>query len=94
MNIATKHPTIALTSCDSSQIHAHGHDAATNTLALQFKGKGGPGSVYHYANFTEADYAAFLTAKSKGLHFGANIKSRPDKHPHTKVWDHKTKAAA
>ena len=76
---------IPLTPCDSSQIHAHGHDAATNTLALQFKSKAGPGSIYHYANFTADDYAAFTGAESLGRHFGQFIKPETEKYPWTKL---------
>ena len=40
---------IDLIPVESSQIAAIGHDADTNTLAVQFKAKGGPGSIYHYS---------------------------------------------
>ena len=80
------HPKITLFPCESSQIHAYGHDPATNTLALQFKNKQGPGAVYHYPNFTAEYYAAFVAAPSKGKHFGAHIKGKPE-HPHTRLPD-------
>lgn len=92
MNAVTK-PQFTMTPCESSQIHAHGHCPVTNTLALQFKrtvdGKRVGGSIYHYANFTQADYDAFLKAESLGSHFGAHIKSAKNddgalKHPFTK----------
>lgn len=76
---------IALTPVSSSQLHAIGHDAASNTLAIQFKSKGGPGSVYHYANFTSEDFTAFKESKSIGAHFGQHIKNATEKHPFTKV---------
>lgn len=79
-----KHPDIALTPVESSQLHAIGHDAASNTLAIQFKGKDGGGSIYHYANFTSADYEKFRTADSLGSYFGKNIK-RAEAHPYTRV---------
>lgn len=45
----TEVPHIELTPVESSQIAAIGHNPATNTLAIQFKGKGDkPGSIYHY----------------------------------------------
>lgn len=89
MSQATKEtPQIAMTPCDSSQIHSHGHCPVTNTLALQFKGKDGPGSVYHYANFSKNDYDAFIKAPSKGKHFGAHIKKETVKHPFTKIAPH------
>lgn len=54
---------IPLTEVKSSQLHAIGHDPVGNKLAIQFKGKDGkPGSIYHYDNFTAADFAKFKTA--------------------------------
>lgn len=88
MNTATKpkHPTIKLTPVKSSQIYAAGHDPDTKTLALQFKGKNGPGSVYHYPNMSAEKYADFLKAPSLGKFFAAHIKGHKD-HPHTKLED-------
>ena len=74
-------PKIVMMPCASSQIAAHGHDPATNTLAVS---NGGSGSVYHYANVTKDDCTAFVAAKSKGKHFGAHIKSNTKKHPFQK----------
>lgn len=82
---AKKHPIIALNAVDSSQIHAIGHHPETNTLAIQFKSKGGPGSVYHYQNFTAEHFAEFKNAESIGSHFGKAIKPNADKHPYVKV---------
>lgn len=79
-----KHPQVPLNPVKSSQIHAIGHDQATNTLAIQFKSKTGPGSVYHYPNVTAEQYAEMAKAESIGKHFGAHIKGNP-KHPHTKI---------
>ncbi len=80
---------IELQDVESNQIHSIGHDAATNTLAICFpRRKGGEvsaGSVYHYANFTADDFAAFQAAESKGKHFTAHIKANPDKYPFTKI---------
>lgn len=79
---------IPLNEVESSQINAIGHDAETNTLAIQFKGwKGEVGATYHYANFTAEDFAAFQAAESKGRHFGKHIKLHADKYPYTKVAD-------
>jgi len=72
-------------SVESSQIHSIGHDAETNTLAIRFKSRGGPGSLYHYSNFTVDDYAAFKAAESKGAHFGKHIKNFTEKYPFVKV---------
>lgn len=83
-------PTIKMSPVASSQIHSIGHDLATNTLAIRFKGKNGPGSLYHYPNFTAAQFAAFQAAESKGKHFGTNIRGNA-KHPHSKISDQPTK---
>ncbi|MDE3023269.1 MAG: KTSC domain-containing protein [Pseudomonadota bacterium] len=86
MNTQTfEHPTIAMDAVESSQIAAIGHDSRTNTLAIRFKSKSGTGSLYHYANFTAADFTAFKGAESIGSHFYKFIKSFPDRHPYTKV---------
>lgn len=80
---------IELTDVESSQISAIGHDPETNTLAIRFyRGYGRdqrPGSLYHYANFTADDFAAFKDAESLGRHFGQNIKPFAEKFPFTKV---------
>ena len=81
MNEETKTPIdIAMTPCDSSQIHAYGYDAATGTLALQFKRKDAEGnrvggSVYQYDNVPAEIYAEFCAAESKGAYFGSHIKT-------------------
>jgi hypothetical protein len=49
MTTKQKLPVITLKPCVSSQIHAHGFCPDTNTLEIQFKSKGGPGSRYQYA---------------------------------------------
>jgi hypothetical protein len=79
------HPVITLTPVESSQLHSIGHDAATNTLAIRFLSKGGPGSLYHYANFTAEDFAAFLDVESKGSFFKRYIKINPNRYPYTKI---------
>lgn len=86
---------IKMTPCSSSRICSHGHDPATNTLALQFKRKnpdgGEPigGQVYHYAGFTADDYKALTEAESLGKHFGTVINVKNDngtlKYPFTKI---------
>jgi hypothetical protein len=78
-------PTITMQPVESSQIHAIGHDPATNTLAIQFKSKSGAGSVYHYANFTAENFDAFKAAESIGPHFGKHIKPFIDKFPFEKI---------
>lgn len=77
---------IALVPVESSQIHSIGHDAATNTLAIRFKNyRGEATSLYHYDNFTAADFAAFKGAESIGKHFGQYIKNETTKYPFTKI---------
>lgn len=71
---------------DSSKIAAIGHDPGTATLAVRFKNwKGQPTSLYHYRNFTTADFEAFKNAESKGRHFAEHIKSEAAKYPYTRV---------
>lgn len=88
MNTATQaRPAvhIPMMPVESSQIAAIGHDAPTSTLAIQFKNKSGPGSVYHYQNFTADLFAAFAGAESIGSHFGKNIKPFVEKFPFEKI---------
>lgn len=77
--------TIPLEPVTSNQLAAIGHDPETNTIAIQFKSKKGPGSVYHYANFTAEQFAEFKAAESLGTYFGAKIKTATDAHPFVKV---------
>ncbi len=79
-------PHIELTPVESSQIAAIGHDPATNTLAIQFKGKGDrPGSIYHYDNVTAQLFEAFKGAESIGSHFYKHIKPFADKFPYRRI---------
>ncbi|MGN6085833.1 KTSC domain-containing protein [Trinickia sp.] len=79
-------PQITMESVESSQIHSIGHDAASNTLAIRFKNKAGePSSLYHYANVSAEDYAAFKGAESIGSHFYKGIKPFAEKYPYVKV---------
>jgi len=91
-----KRHTIAITPCESSRIHGHGDDEASQTLALQFKGKEGPGSVYHYSGFPKDKYAELCAAESIGKFFGAEVNAKdvdpenPDapakpRYPYTKI---------
>lgn len=75
--------TITMDSIESSQIEAIGHDANTQTLAIQFKS--GTRATYHYANVTPEDFAAFKGADSVGSHFYKHIKPFPEKYPFTRV---------
>ena len=67
------HPTIAMSAVKSSQIESIGHDDKTNTLAIKFKGGD---TIYHYPEFTAAEFDKFKGAESVGKHFGAHIKTR------------------
>ena len=88
---------IQLIDVDSSQIHSIGHDPETNTLAVCFKrGTGaarGPGSIYHYENFSAVEFEAFKNADSIGKHFGGYIKPFPLKYPYKRVNEEQQAAA-
>jgi hypothetical protein len=78
--------TITMDSIESSQIDAIGHDAESQTLAIQFKAKGtAPGSVYHYSNVDAALFAEFRSAESIGSFFYKNIKPFKDKYPYVRI---------
>lgn len=80
------HPDIPLTPVESSQIAAIGYDQASQTMAIRFKGKGdAPGSLYHYADVSPEDWAAFRDAESIGSHFYRHIKPYPGKFPYTRI---------
>jgi hypothetical protein len=72
---------------DSSQIRSAGHDPATNTLEVEFTPKKDQteGALYRYANVTAGQWADMRAAESVGRWFGANIRSKPDQHPHERV---------
>ncbi len=74
-NAASEYQHIPLTPVSSNQIAAIGYDAARSTLALTFAR--GPGSVYHYPNFSAESFAALKAAESKGTFFGQHIKTLP-----------------
>ena len=77
---------IPLTPCKSSQIAAHGYDAATQTMALQYVDRQteGPGPVYHYDNVPADKYQALACAESIGAHFGKHFRNNAD-YPFRKV---------
>lgn len=78
---------IALEPCESSQIHSYGFDSATETLAVRFKDRatGAPTSLYHYSNFTEANFKALKEAESTGSHFYRHIKPFKDRFPYARI---------
>lgn len=68
-------PIIAITPCESSQVAGFGYDAKTQTLAVQFPGRGAtPGSVYHYSAVPPEVFADFQASESKGKFFGSKIR--------------------
>lgn len=70
---------ITITPCESSQISGFGYDESTQTLAIQFPGRGvTPGSVYHYAAVPPGVFAEFKASESKGKFFGSQIRGRYD----------------
>jgi hypothetical protein len=66
---------IPLQPVQSSNIAAVGHDPATQTLAVQFKGSE-PARIYHYHGVTTPDHLAMMAADSVGSHFARHIKGR------------------
>lgn len=78
----TARPNIDLTPVESSRLAAIGHDPDTNTLAVQFNSKSGPGKVYHYANVSAEQFSDFQSADSVGKYFGSNILGN-EAHPFT-----------
>lgn len=63
-------PVIALKPVKSSNIAATGYDAATKTLAVQFKGGG---KTYFYADVPESVFGDMGKAESVGKFVGAQI---------------------
>jgi hypothetical protein len=86
-NEIKQRPTFDMIEVVSSQVKSIGHDLATNTLAVQFPDKkdGSPGSLYHYANFTEDEFGQFKNAESVGSFFINRIKKFPDLFPYVKI---------
>lgn len=76
---------IELTPVESSQIHAIGYDEAQRKLAVQFKGKTGPGSLYHYDNVPPELHQEFMAADSKGRFFKEKIKPATEQYPFTRI---------
>lgn len=64
------HPSIGMCPCESSQVKSHGYDAATKTLAVEFKS----GGTYHYHDVPAKTYDEMKAAKSVGKFIGASIK--------------------
>lgn len=61
-----------MTAVRSSNVAAHGYDASSKTLAVQFAN----GGLYHYAG-VPADVAAQLgAAESKGSFFASHVRGK------------------
>lgn len=63
---------ITLTPCESSNVKAHGYDAATRTLAIKFAG----GATWHYAGVPTEVYQALLAAPSVGSFFASQVRNK------------------
>lgn len=63
---------VQLTDVQSSVIAAHGYDAATQTLAIKFRG----GNVYHYRDVPIDVAAAFANAESVGRAYTSMIREQ------------------
>ena len=62
---------IDLKPCKSSNISAHGYDAATKTLAVQFSS----GHTYHYSDVPPDVFERLGKAKSVGGFFASDIRN-------------------
>ena len=56
----------------SSNVKSIGHDADSNTLAVEFK----DGSIYHYHDVPKDIHEGLVSAKSVGSYIHANIKGK------------------
>lgn len=64
-------PVIAMQPCESSNVKAHGYDAGTQTLAIQFRSSS---ASYHYKNVPADVYEDLKAAQSVGAFISANVK--------------------
>ena len=64
---------IALTDCASSMLDAHGYDAASQTLAVRFKGGG---KVYHYRDVPPEVAEAMRGSASIGSYFARHVRGK------------------
>ena len=63
-------PSITLTHCKSSNIQAHGYDAATKTLAIKFTS----GTLYHYKHVPSDVADGMTNCKSVGSYFAQVVR--------------------
>lgn len=91
MDQIQKHPDITINPCQSSRVHGWGYDEATQTLAVQFKGKNvdSPSPIYHYAGVTPPVVADLKKAESVGRFIAQVIQSKDEhgklNYPYTKI---------
>ncbi|MEY4427506.1 MAG: hypothetical protein RLZZ182_195 [Pseudomonadota bacterium] len=69
----TTTPTIHLTPCTSAALVAHGYDASTRTLAVQFKAGHAP---HLYRDVPPEAAEGLATAESKGKYLAAHIRGK------------------
>lgn len=60
------------TPVSSSNVSSVGHDASTNTLAVEFK----DGSVYHYHDVPKDIHDALVSSRSVGGYIHSSIKGK------------------
>lgn len=55
-----------------------GYDPEEQILEIEFKSRkeGEPGTLYHYREFSQEAYDAFVAAESKGSHFIKHVKPK------------------
>lgn len=66
-------PTVHLTPCTSAAMVAHGYDAATRTLAIQFKAGHAP---HFYADVPPSIAEGLAKASSKGKYLAEHIRGK------------------
>lgn len=71
--MTTNPPAINLMPCESSQIKGYGYDAASRTLAIQFRSNG---ATYHYSDVPPELVEDMKKAESVGSFFGKHIRGR------------------
>lgn len=64
-----KKPEIPMTACKSSACTAFGYDAASQTLAVTYKG----GKTYRYPGVPQGVFEGLREAKSVGKYLGQNV---------------------
>lgn len=76
---------ITMDEVQSSRIHSIGFDAETGTLAVRFRRKDGPGTLYHYSGVSQEEFDEFKGAESLGAHHAKVFKADAEKYPYTRI---------